>query len=68
MCFSLVYVGMFIVPGLMMLSYHVQLIRENLTTNEHSNMYRYDYLKDATGRYRNPWQKVSVGVIAWTRI
>lgn len=57
MCFSMVYVGMFILPGLMMLQYHVQLIRMNLTTNEHSNLFRYDYLKDAHGRYHNPFNQ-----------
>ena len=53
MFLSLVYVGIFIVPGLMMLSYHMQLVSKNLTTNEHQNMYRYDYLKDSSGRYKN---------------
>jgi hypothetical protein len=53
MVLTLGYVGVFIVPGLMMLSYHVQLTARNLTTNEHQNMYRYEYLKDEAGRYRN---------------
>ncbi|GMH52258.1 hypothetical protein TrST_g7429 [Triparma strigata] len=57
MSFSMVYVGMFLFPGLMMLQYHVQLIRMNLTTNEHSNLFRYEYLKDGQGRYRNPFDK-----------
>jgi len=50
-----VYIGLFFLPGFGMLSYHVQLVRRNLSTNEHANMMRYKYLHDATGRYRNPW-------------
>jgi hypothetical protein len=52
---SLGYVGVFIVPGFAMLSYHLQLINKNLTTNEHQNLYRYKYLQDSAGRYLNPF-------------
>jgi len=51
------YVCLFVLPGLMMLSYHTQLIHKNLTTNEHSNLFRYKYLHDGNGRYRNPFDQ-----------
>lgn len=41
-----------------MASYHTQLAMTNLTTNEHMNHSRYDYLYDKSGgnrRFRNPW-------------
>uniref|UniRef100_A0A6U0TF19 Palmitoyltransferase n=1 Tax=Pinguiococcus pyrenoidosus TaxID=172671 RepID=A0A6U0TF19_9STRA len=40
-----------------MCMYHVQLVLANLTTNEYSNRYRYDYLKDAAGGFFNPYNK-----------
>jgi len=46
-------VGLFFVPSITMVFYHFFLIKKNLTTNEHQNFYRYDYLKDDHGRYRN---------------
>ena len=55
MCFSMVYLGLFIVPVLMMLSYHFKLISNNLTTNEHSNLFRYQYLQNSEGGYHNPF-------------
>ncbi|GMI41278.1 hypothetical protein TrCOL_g7652 [Triparma columacea] len=56
-----VYVGMFLLPGLGMVSYHIQLIAKNLTTNEHANLFRYKYLHDSGGRYRNPWDQGIMG-------
>jgi len=53
----LIYVGSFLIPGIFMLHYHVQLIYKNLTTNEHQNLWRYKYLQTPDGRYRNPWDK-----------
>jgi len=43
-----------------MLFYHTQLVIANLTTNEHLNANRYDYLWEQqpgnnSRRYRNPW-------------
>ena len=39
--------------------YHTQLIRMNLTTNEHQNMFKYDYLKkkndDGSVSFHNPF-------------
>lgn len=35
--------------------YHTQLVRKNLTTNEHQNFLKYEYLKDENGGYRNPY-------------
>ncbi|GMI25641.1 hypothetical protein TeGR_g5239, partial [Tetraparma gracilis] len=55
MVLTMVYVGIFILPGIMMLQYHLTLMFKNLTTNEHQNMYRYEYLKDDAGRYSNPF-------------
>jgi hypothetical protein len=44
-----------------MLIYHTQLVVTNLTTNEHINLRRYDYLwtKESSGqrKYRNPWMR-----------
>ncbi len=41
--------------------YHTQLIRNNLTTNEHQNMFKYDYLKsiddDGNLIIKNPFDK-----------
>ena len=41
--------------------YHTQLVRLNLTTNEHQNMYKYDYMKrtneDGSVSIKNPFNK-----------
>ena len=41
--------------------YHTQLIHMNLTTNEHQNMFKYDYLKrandDGSISFYNPFNK-----------
>jgi|AntRauTorckE5430_2_1112549.scaffolds.fasta_scaffold01248_4 palmitoyltransferase len=37
--------------------YHSQLVRRNLTTNEHQNAFRYKYLKDENGAFRNPYDR-----------
>lgn len=37
--------------------YHTQLVRKNLTTNEHQNFFKYKYLKDENGAYRNPYNR-----------
>mmetsp|Transcript_29054 Transcript_29054/g.53159 ORF Transcript_29054/g.53159 Transcript_29054/m.53159 type:complete len:118 (+) Transcript_29054:2088-2441(+) len=48
----------FFLPVAGMLCYHSQLILKNLTTNEHQNMWRYDYLKDPrTGQFSNPFDE-----------
>ena len=54
---DMVYVGIFIIPGLGMLYFHTQLTLNNLTTNEQSNLWRYKYLQDEGGRYNNPFDK-----------
>lgn len=45
------------IPAFILLGYHTQLIRMELTTNEHQNYSRYDYLKGDRGEYHNPWKK-----------
>jgi DHHC palmitoyltransferase len=67
-----IYLGLHIFISGGMLVYHTQLVMANLTTNEHLNMARYDYLwtssssptASGTGqqpqqqrRYKNPWFK-----------
>jgi len=37
--------------------YHTQLVRRNLTTNEHQNARKYKYLKDEMGAFRNPYNR-----------
>ena len=34
---------------------------QNLTTNEHANLFRYKYLHDSAGRFRNPWNQGMMG-------
>lgn len=45
--------------------YHTQLVMANLTTNEHVNTAKYDYLwdlrPDGTKRFHNPWNKGFLG-------
>lgn len=48
---------MFMAFGL--LTYHTKLITSNLTTNEDINKYRYSYLKDEYGFFKNPFSKGS---------
>jgi len=43
----------FLIGGLLI--YHAQLVKKNLTTNEHQNLFKYTYLKDKFGRYHNPF-------------
>lgn len=58
-----------IIPTGGMFLYHTQLCMVNLTTNEHMNVGRYDYLMEkstnssgqTTRRYKNPWFKGYVG-------
>ena len=58
-----VFQGMHILPAGGMFLYHTQLSISNLTTNEHMNITRYDYLNETTTasngqktrRFRNPW-------------
>lgn len=42
-------------PAIGMLIYHTQLSVVNLTTNEHQNLHKYDYLLAENGQYRNPF-------------
>jgi len=35
--------------------YHTKLLLRNLTTNEHQNLWKYQYLQDEHGGYRNPF-------------
>lgn len=41
--------------------FHAQLVYSNLTTNEYSNRHRYDYLKDITGAFHNPFRTHLLG-------
>ncbi|CAB9504244.1 protein phosphatase 6 regulatory ankyrin repeat subunit C [Seminavis robusta] len=53
-----VFQGLHVIPTAGMFVYHTQLSVGNLTTNEHMNVAKYDYLVEKTGstkRYRNPW-------------
>jgi palmitoyltransferase ZDHHC13/17 len=65
-----IYLGLHVLLSGGMLLYHTQLVMANLTTNEHLNMARYDYLwvgpatpasatttGQAQRRYKNPWFK-----------
>jgi palmitoyltransferase ZDHHC13/17 len=60
-----IYQGLHILPTGGMWVYHTQLSLEGLTTNEHMNVKKYDYLNEktthnngsVTTRYRNPWFK-----------
>jgi len=62
-----IFQGMHLLPTLGMFVYHTQLSMSNLTTNEHMNISRYDYLNEkttdrngqTTRRFRNPWFKSS---------
>lgn len=42
-----------------LLSYHLQLISQNLTTNEHIKSSSYSYLRNAYNLYDNPFDKGS---------
>ena len=53
--FLMVWIGLNIIPGLGMGTYHAMLTRKNLTTNEYSNLFKYKYLQDDMGRYANPF-------------
>eukprot|EP00298_Acanthocystis_sp_HF-20_P011924 c19638_g1_i1.p1 GENE.c19638_g1_i1~~c19638_g1_i1.p1 ORF type:complete len:605 (-),score=171.38 c19638_g1_i1:180-1994(-) len=40
-----------------LLGYHFWLLKVGITTNEHSNWYRYPHMKDENGHFRNPFDK-----------
>ncbi len=42
-----------------LLSYHLQLIGQNLTTNEHIKMSSYSYLRNSYNLFENPFDKGS---------
>jgi palmitoyltransferase ZDHHC13/17 len=42
-----------------LLQYHYTLITQNLTTNEHMGLHKYDYLKDSYGMVDNPFEQGS---------
>jgi hypothetical protein len=44
-----------------LLHYHVLLISQNLTTNEHINMNKYSYMKDQYNQTDNPFDLKSTG-------
>jgi len=46
-----------LLPGFTLLVYHTQLVNRELTTNEHQNGHRYEYLKDEFNQYYNPWNR-----------
>ena len=54
-CIFGLYLSAFILFGGGMLVYHTQLSLLNLTTNEHINVSRYNYLKGERGEYKNPF-------------
>lgn len=57
-------------PGGMLL-YHTQLVHANLTTNEHMNVGKYDYLWEAVAsgrRFYNPWDHHSFSLNLMDRI
>jgi len=54
---TLIYFLPFWLMNLGMCVYHAQLVYGNLTTNEHSNRWRYGYLQDAAGGFHNPYDK-----------
>jgi len=51
------FVCIFMIPSVTMFLYHTNLIVRNLTTNEHQNFFRYNYLKDELGRYHNAYDR-----------
>ena len=52
-----VYLSLYQLMTIGLLIYHTQLIKRNLTTNEHQNVFRYTYLHDEYGRYYNRFNK-----------
>lgn len=52
-----IYMTITLVPGVSLLGYHTQLTTRELTTNEHQNYSRYNYLRDDRNKYFNPWNK-----------
>jgi ankyrin repeat protein len=56
-----VYFALYTIMSFGLSVYHTQLVRRNLTTNEHQNLFKYKYLKDENGRYRNPFHRGCVG-------
>jgi hypothetical protein len=57
LCIFGIYLSTFILFGGGMLVYHTQLSMLNLTTNEHINISRYNYLKGERGEYKNPFSR-----------
>lgn len=53
--FMLLYVSLITVMVAMLGCYHSQLLAANLTTNEHHNLWRYDYFRGPNGLIRNPF-------------
>jgi len=49
--------GMYFVYSILLCQQHYYLIAVNLTTNEQINKRRYDYLKDSTGAFHNPYDQ-----------
>jgi len=55
------YFAVYMIMTLGLSVYHTQLVRKNLTTNEHANLSRYKYLKDDNGAYHNPFHRGCLG-------
>lgn len=53
----MLYVGVFLLPGLYMLGMHSWQTTRNLTTNERYNYRRYTYLHDNEGNFFNPFDR-----------
>jgi len=49
--------GVYLLYSILLCQQHFYLIAVNLTTNEQINKNRYDYLKDSTGMYHNPFNQ-----------
>lgn len=58
---TVIYFSMYTLMSGGLAIYHTQLVRMNLTTNEHQNMYKYDYLKktndDGSVSFVNPFNQ-----------
>ena len=58
---GMLFIGCFIFATTLLSSsllvYHTQLIKRDLTTNEHQNANRYDYLKNERNEFFNPWNR-----------
>jgi hypothetical protein len=49
------FMWLFMIMGLG--SYHLQLVFNNMTTNEHINAHRYPHFKDKRGSFHNPFDR-----------